>query len=96
MAPPSQLQIAISSLQRLLKEEASYYKEQSQQEARIAKLEKEGTGDDDDGNREFQLKQEVRTTSSIISYFVRFDASLDSLPWSPCLKIPGPLVPSSP
>ncbi|EHY59468.1 tubulin folding cofactor A [Exophiala dermatitidis] len=60
MAPPSQLQIAISSLQRLLKEEASYYKEQSQQEARIAKLEKEGTGDDDDGNREFQLKQEKK------------------------------------
>ncbi|EXJ77899.1 tubulin binding cofactor A [Capronia epimyces CBS 606.96] len=60
---PSQIQIATSSLQRLLKEEASYYKEQVQQEVRIAKLEKEGAGggaDDEDGNREFQLKQEKR------------------------------------
>lgn len=57
---PSQLQIATSSLQRLLKEEASYYKEQEQQEARIAKLEKE-TGDE---NHEFQIKQEVRLVYS--------------------------------
>jgi len=60
---PSQIQIATSSLQRLLKEEASYYKEQSQQEARIAKLETEtGTADADGeaGNREYQLKQERR------------------------------------
>lgn len=59
---PSQLQIATSSLQRLLKEEASYHKEQAQQEARIAKLEKEGTdgaAGDEDGNREYVLKQEV-------------------------------------
>ncbi|EXJ88689.1 tubulin binding cofactor A [Capronia coronata CBS 617.96] len=60
---PSQLQIATSSLQRFLKEEASYHKEQEQQEARIAKLEKEGSGGDDegeDGNQEFRLKQEKR------------------------------------
>jgi len=57
---PSQLQIAISSLQRLLKDEASYYKEQEQQEARIAKLEKESGEDDEVGNHEYQLKQEVR------------------------------------
>lgn len=59
---PSQIQIAISSLQRLLKEEASYYKEQEHQETRIAKLESE-TGVEDaegeSGNREFKLKQEV-------------------------------------
>ncbi len=55
---PSQLQVAISSLKRLLKEEASYYKEQEHQETRIAKLEKDET--DEDGNREFTLKQEVR------------------------------------
>jgi len=53
---PSQLQVAISSLKRLLKEEASYYKEQEHQETRIAKLEKDET--DEDGNREFTLKQE--------------------------------------
>jgi len=59
---PSQLQIATSSLQRLLKEEASYYKEQEQQEARISKLVGESsngdTDDHDDGNREYVLKQE--------------------------------------
>jgi tubulin-specific chaperone A len=57
---PSQLQITISSLQRMLKEEASYYKEQEQQAVRIAKLEKETGEEDEPGNREFQLKQEVR------------------------------------
>jgi len=55
---PSQLQIAISSLRRLLKEEASYYKEQEHQAVRIAKLEKETGEEDEPGNREFQLKQE--------------------------------------
>lgn len=58
---PSQVQIATSALQRLLKEEKSYFKEQEQQEARIAKLEKQAPGStgDSDGNEEFQLKQEV-------------------------------------
>ena len=37
MTPPSQLSIATSSLQRLVKEEASYYKELLQQEARLEK-----------------------------------------------------------
>ncbi|KEF63329.1 tubulin binding cofactor A, partial [Exophiala aquamarina CBS 119918] len=57
---PSQVQIATSSLQRLLKEEKSYFKEQEQQEARIAKLENQAPGStgDSDGNEEFQLKQE--------------------------------------
>lgn len=57
---PSQIQIATSSLQRLLKEEASYFKEQEQQEARIQKLEKQDPATaDSDGNQEFVLKQEV-------------------------------------
>lgn len=57
---PSHIQIATSALQRLLKEEVSYFKEQEQQEARIAKLEKEGPGaSESDGNAEFLLKQEV-------------------------------------
>jgi hypothetical protein len=54
---PSQLQIAISVLQRLLKEEQSYHKEQEQQEARISKLENETNTTDE--NHEYQLKQEV-------------------------------------
>jgi hypothetical protein len=62
MAPPSQLQIATSSLQRLVKEEASYHKEMQQQQARIEKLEaKSGKGEEpgEEGNAEFELKQEV-------------------------------------
>ena len=54
---PSQVQIATSALQRLIKEEESYYKELEQQKARIAKLEK-GEGDDPE-NADFQLRQEV-------------------------------------
>ena len=54
---PSQVQIAISSLRRLLKEEQSYFKEQEQQEARINKLENQP--DSSDENHEYQLKQEV-------------------------------------
>ena len=56
MVPPSQLSIATSSVQRLVKEEASYYKELQQQEAR---LEKALASKDDDENAEYQLKQEV-------------------------------------
>ena len=58
---PSQVQIATGALQRLVKEETSYFKELDQQKARIAKLEK-GEGDDPD-NQEFQLKQEVSLTA---------------------------------
>jgi tubulin-specific chaperone A len=54
---PSQLQIATSALQRLVKEEASYQTELEQQKARIAKLEAGEGGDDD--NKDFNLKQEV-------------------------------------
>lgn len=52
MAPPNKLSVATSSVQRLLKEEQSYVKEQSQQEDRIKKLEQ-------DGADEYQMKQEV-------------------------------------
>lgn len=57
MGPPSRLAVATSSLQRLLKEESSYHKELSQQEAHIEQLEQEPTGGDE--NAEFQLNQEV-------------------------------------
>jgi tubulin-specific chaperone A len=55
MPPPSKLAIATSSLQRLVKEEASYHKEQEQQLKRIAKLE----ADQSDENAEYMLRQEV-------------------------------------
>lgn len=54
---PSQLQIATSALQRLVKEEASYYKELESQKKRIAELEK--TDPSSDENLEFKIKQEV-------------------------------------
>lgn len=54
--PPSQLAIATSSLNRLVKEEKSYQEEAKGQEASIAKLER---GDSGDENAEFMLRQEV-------------------------------------
>ena len=63
MPPPNPLSIATSSLARLIREEASYHKEQEQQEAAITTLEtqsedKENEGEE--GNREFTLTQQVR------------------------------------
>ncbi|KAF8848442.1 tubulin-specific chaperone-like protein Rbl2 [Acephala macrosclerotiorum] len=55
MAPPSALAIATSSVQRLMKEEASYHKELKNQEARLEKLLASKTEDE---NAEYQLKQE--------------------------------------
>ncbi|KAJ9401017.1 hypothetical protein DTO282F9_1965 [Paecilomyces variotii] len=59
MAPPSPLSIATLSVQRLVKEEASYHRELQQQEQRIQRLEAE-TGPDEDGNRQYALNQERR------------------------------------
>jgi tubulin-specific chaperone A len=56
MPPPSQLSIATGSVTRLIKEQASYYKELEQQLARMEKI----TGETEDENAEFILKQEVR------------------------------------
>ncbi|KAF9776976.1 hypothetical protein IL306_004761 [Fusarium sp. DS 682] len=59
MPPPSQLAIATSSVNRLLKEEASYYKEVEQEEAKINALkEKIDSGANDDENASFMLKQQ--------------------------------------
>jgi len=55
MAPPSALTIATSSVQRLIKEEASYHKELKNQEARLEKL---LASKDEDENAEYSLKQE--------------------------------------
>lgn len=59
MPPPTQIAIATSSLNRLVKEESSYHTEAKHQEASIAKLE-QGGGDE---NAEYQLRQEVRLDS---------------------------------
>lgn len=59
MPPPSQLAIATSSLNRLVKEERSYHAEHEQQRARIAKLESTQASGDGDENAEFVLAQEV-------------------------------------
>ncbi|KAL8692698.1 MAG: hypothetical protein Q9218_002319 [Villophora microphyllina] len=56
MPPPSPLAIASSSVQRLLKEETTYRTELESQEKRLRKLENDSG--EDDGNREFQIKQE--------------------------------------
>lgn len=61
MAPPSQLTVATLSVTRLLKEEISYEKELIQQRGKVTTLEneiKEGKPDED-GNREYMLKQLV-------------------------------------
>jgi tubulin-specific chaperone A len=60
MPPPSKVAIATGSVLRLVKEEASYYKEIVQQEERIKKLE-ESAGDE---NKEYTLRQEVSCENS--------------------------------
>jgi tubulin-specific chaperone A len=71
MAPSTPLSIATGAVQRLVKEEASYHREQQAQEKRIKQLEAQAqTGDaEEDENREYTLKQEVcfSSLSSILS-----------------------------
>jgi len=59
MAPPSKVAIATGSVDRLVKEEASYHKEIAQQKERIKKLE----ASEGDENKEYTLRQEVWFTS---------------------------------
>jgi len=59
MPAPSRLQIATSSLERLLKEESSYHKELEQGKARVQRLEGEKSTDD---NAEYMIRQEVPVT----------------------------------
>ena len=67
MPAPSQLSIATASLTRLIKEETSYHREHEQQQARISKLESSLQAGDtgEDGNAEFELRQEVRFLPSL-------------------------------
>ncbi|KAI6249515.1 hypothetical protein HI914_01474 [Erysiphe necator] len=63
---PSKLVIHSSSLQRLIKEEASYHEELEKQKQRLQKLTSE---DSNDENREWMLKQQhtvLEETRSII------------------------------
>lgn len=66
MAPPSQLNIATSSINRLLKEESSYRTELSNQEKRVEKLKGGGGDSEEAGNREFQLRQEVGLSTHLL------------------------------
>lgn len=61
MPAPSRLAIASSSVLRLLKEEVSYHKELVDEEAKIKILEErvKSGQDDEEGNGEFMLKQQV-------------------------------------
>ncbi len=59
MPPPSPLAIATSSLTRLSKEESSYRTELASQQKRLQSLQA-STAPDEDGNRDFQIEQEVR------------------------------------
>jgi tubulin-specific chaperone A len=66
MAPPTPLAIATQAVNRLVKEESYYHKEQASQEKRIQKLEEDikNNSPDLDGNAEYILKQEVNTEPS--------------------------------
>ncbi|KAF4964158.1 hypothetical protein FSARC_7908 [Fusarium sarcochroum] len=58
MPPPSQLAIATSSVNRLLKEEASYHKELEQEEAKVQALKDKIAAGSDDENATYMLKQQ--------------------------------------
>ncbi|KAK4556097.1 tubulin folding cofactor A [Recurvomyces mirabilis] len=73
MPPPSQLAIATSSLNRLVKEEASYHKELEQQQASIAKLE-QGGGDE---NAEYTLRQERRAVEETKAIFPQLKQKIE-------------------
>lgn len=75
MPPPSQLAIATSSLNRLVKEESSYRTELASQQKRVEKLQAGGGDDEDVGNLEFQLRQEV-CVDTTVSIFISFPRNM--------------------
>ncbi|KAI5466103.1 putative tubulin-specific chaperone Rbl2 [Mariannaea sp. PMI_226] len=80
MPPPSQLAIATSSLNRLLKDVTSYHKELAQQEAQVLALEekiKNGQGDED-GNGEFMLKQHKTAIEETKAVFGTLKTRIDT------------------
>lgn len=69
--PPSQLSIATSAVQRLLKEEASYRQEQSTQEKRLADMQALPSEKRDE-NWDFGVRQEVCLLSTCFSFSYYF------------------------
>jgi len=65
MPTPSKLAIDTAALQRLIKEEKSYKNEKVQQEQRLKKLQDAQAANEEDetGNREFMIRQEVIISS---------------------------------
>lgn len=59
MAPPSQLSIATASVIRLLKEETSYRTELESQRKRLQILQAAESGEDEDGNRAWNIGQQA-------------------------------------
>ncbi|KAI9890639.1 MAG: hypothetical protein M1814_003708 [Vezdaea aestivalis] len=72
MPAPSPLAISISVLNRLTKEEKSYHKELSQQEARLAKPDLT-----DPENAEFQAKQEAKAIEQTKAVIVDMQKKID-------------------
>jgi hypothetical protein len=71
MPAPSQLHIATQVVQRLVKEEKSYYTELEGQKKRMEKLKADlASGANTDENAEFMLKQEVILLLSLLSSFL--------------------------
>ncbi|KAL8632476.1 hypothetical protein Q9189_001747 [Teloschistes chrysophthalmus] len=68
MPAPTPLAIATSSVQRLLKEEATYRTELESQEKRLRNLQSE-QGGDEDGNRGFLIGQEERAIKETKAVF---------------------------
>nr|OQO16411.1 hypothetical protein B0A51_16407 [Rachicladosporium sp. CCFEE 5018] len=77
MPAPSQISIATSSLNRLVKEVGSYHKESSQQQARIAKLESGDIGEHEEDNAEFVLKQEKRALEETKAMFPQLKTKIE-------------------
>lgn len=71
MPAPSPLSIATSSITRLLKEESSYRTELTTQQKRLEKSETEDSAGDveDEGNREFRLRQEKQAVEETKAVF---------------------------
>lgn len=84
MAPPTPLAIATSSVNRLLKEEASYHKEVEQEEASIKALKEkiESGQDDEDGNGKYMLKQQVGHPTAPSPRAVINDGVYSKPPWN--------------
>ncbi len=75
MPPPSPLAIATSSLTRLSKEESSYRTELASQQKRLQSLQA-STAPDEDGNRDFQVEQEVLPSVPPLLPFESYRAEL--------------------